>query len=102
MSEISLTKIKIFPVESGDNLKVYALNGNQGQCLNGCCCNQDSHLIVQQGVIRLQSENESRWLQAREDHFFHAGESFTLTAMTDVRAQLVTPESASLNVSDQS
>lgn len=102
MSEKSQAKINILPVESGENLKVYALNGHQGQCLNGCCCNQDSHLIVQQGVIRMQSEHESRWLQAREDHFFHAGESFTLTAMTDIRAQLVTPESACLHVSEQS
>lgn len=88
--------LHLMPIESGEQLKVYAVNFRHNQQLPSCYCDGDVYFSVQQGVVRLNAGAGARMLQARESEFLTAGQRFRLEALTDARAQLVMPAQAQL------
>ena len=94
--EACLPLLQLLPIETGDDLKLFAINGHVGQLMPECHCTRDSFLSVQQGVLRLEHEGLSRLLQTREGEFIPAGTAFRLNVFADCRAQLIMPATAEL------
>ena len=97
MQEVYLPLLKLLPIDEGDDLKIYALNGRVGQVMPPCYCDKDAYFSVQQGQIRLDFEAGPRIMQAHESEFLPAGSVFQLESLTDSRAKLVMPVQASLS-----
>lgn len=90
------TELSLLPIESGSDLKIYAVHGHAGQRVSACRCDKDAHFSVQQGVMHLVVGDDSQFLQAHESSLLLGGSHFDLKALTDVRARLVMPSSALL------
>lgn len=90
-TDVHLPRLQLLPIEAGVNLKIFAVNGRAGQIMPPCHCEQDIFFSVQQGLVRLNSEDGCRLLQPREGEFLPAGKVFHLEAVTDTRARLVMP-----------
>ncbi|HEY9838928.1 MAG: hypothetical protein ACAI44_01155 [Candidatus Sericytochromatia bacterium] len=88
--------LQLLPIDGGDDLKVYALNGQAGQLMPPCRCNQDAYVVINQGVVRIDLEGLVRMMQPRENEFLPANTLFHLEVLNDCRAQLVIPSHAQL------
>ena len=88
--------LQLLPIDGGDDLKVYAVNGQAGQLMPPCRCNQDAYFVINQGVVRLNLEDLARMMQPRENEFLPAHSVFHIEALHDCRAQLVLPSQARL------
>ncbi len=92
-----LPLLRLLPIETGQDLKLYALNGRTGQVMPPCCSDRDLFLSVQQGQLWLESTAGNRVLQARESEFLPAGTRFRLESLTDSRGRLIMPAEAQIN-----
>lgn len=94
MPDVMMPLLQLLPIESGDDLKIFAINGRQGEGTPHLSCDHDSYLSVQQGMLRLQDADGDRLLQPHESALLPAGQPFQLIALTDTRARLVLPYAA--------
>lgn len=97
MHDVYLPILRLLPVESGQDLKIFALNGRIGQIVPPSCCDRDAWLSVQQGQLRLERDSGSVVLQAHEGALLAAGVPFQLESLTDTRARLVMPVASVLS-----
>lgn len=96
-AEASLPWLRLLPLEAGQDLRIYALNGRSGQRIPPCCSDRDVFLSVQQGLVQLDTAEGQRVLQSRESEFLPAGSVFRLESMTDSRARMIMPAATNLH-----